>query len=141
MKILGIDFGAKRIGIARSTSQTVAMELTTLGSVKEVADLIERECPDQLVVGLPKSATGGFGASALIVKTQTDRLQQLLAQRQINLPIKFANEYLTSFEAEDQLRTQGVKLSELKNRIDQRAAKIILEQWLNEHKIQKNLAV
>lgn len=133
--ILAFDFGARRIGVASGDTLTrTARELTTLdtatGAPWTAIDSLVREYhPAQLVVGLPLNMDG-------TPTTQTEasrRFARDLRQR-YQTAVALVDERLSSKEAEAQLRE--ARASGMKRRrtthadIDRVAARILLEQWL-----------
>jgi putative holliday junction resolvase len=131
---LGLDIGNKRIGVAGCDKLgLLATRLTTVKRSSFTNDLAifqnlvqEREATI-LVVGLPYAMDGTLGKQAL----QTQKYAQKLAQS-LNLPLEYVDERFTSLEAEDQLKNQKRFNSRDKGMIDQVAAQIILQTWLDD---------
>lgn len=131
---LGLDLGTKRIGVAGCDGLgMMATGLTTIDRTSFVADIAElqrwvkeREV-EILVVGLPYRLDGTFGNQAEKIQKLAERIGQAL-----QLPVEYVNESLTSYEAEEMMKGQGVRVSENKGMVDRKAAAIILQQWLNE---------
>ncbi len=131
---LGLDLGTKRIGVAGCDGLgMMATGLTTINRTSFVADIAqlqawvkEREV-EILVVGLPYRLDGTFGNQAEKIQKLAQRISQAL-----QLPIEYVNESLTSYEAEEMMKSQGVRVSDNKGMVDRKAAAIILQQWLNE---------
>ncbi|MEL6602939.1 MAG: Holliday junction resolvase RuvX [Cyanobacteria bacterium J06614_10] len=130
---LGLDLGAKRIGVAGcDRTGLIATGLTTLRktSFESVADplraLVREREVDILVVGLPYTMDGQIGHQAKRTQKFAHRLSKALG-----LPVEFVDERLTSFQAEQMLLAE--RRSRLKNKelIDRKAAAIILQQWLD----------
>ena len=138
MRVLGIDVGERRVGLAVSdVTQTLARPLATL-SVKGVHDAvirvvgaIERLAADEdglaaIVVGVPARLDGSPSA-------QTPRVTafvEALAARTI-LPIVRIDERLTSREAESRLAVRERDWRRRKERLDAAAAAIILQDYLD----------
>jgi putative Holliday junction resolvase len=134
--VLAFDFGEKRIGVA--TGETLlnsAHPLTTLHAESNderfaaIGKLIAEWQPTQLVVGLPKHADGTPHAMTRLATKFAERLQ-----RRFNLPVAFADEYLSSSDAESRLREAGQKFGghnskSAKPLLDAVAAQIILQTW------------
>ncbi|KPQ35894.1 MAG: putative holliday junction resolvase [Phormidesmis priestleyi Ana] len=137
---LGLDLGAKRIGVAGcDRTGLIASGLTTLHcknckSFESVIDslrqLVAERDVDLLVVGLPYTLDGEVGKQAKKIQKQARKLSQAL-----NLPIEFVDERLTSFAAEQMMIENRQSLTKEKALIDRKAAAIILQQWLDERKI------
>ena len=136
---LGLDVGSKRIGVAGCDGTgLIATGLTTIErtsfdrDVAQLRELVEQREVQLLVVGLPYSLDGTLGPQARKVQNFTARLAAAL-----NLPVEYADERLTSFEAEEQLKAQRRSPSHHKGLIDRKAAAIILQQWLDERRAAK----
>jgi putative Holliday junction resolvase len=143
-RVLGIDLGAKRIGLAVADPGVgIARPLATVGrgaSVDDDAATIGRVCAEQgateLVVGLPVDASGGEGAMAEGARAWATALGERLG-----LPVTLRDERLSSFEAERRLgrmprgRSGGPPSRTQRNafraRIDREAASVILQDELD----------
>lgn len=132
MRVLGIDFGEVRIGIAISDpAGKLAVPLTTLSRVSDrdaiaqIQAIVTRENIEHLVLGEPRNMDGSVGDAAHRVRSFRRKLQD-----QIPLPCDLVDETLTSVEARERLRDAGVDPRRAKERIDQVAAQILLEQYL-----------
>ena len=131
--VLGLDVGRKRIGVAGCDGTgLIATGITTIHRRSYQQDIeqlqaliIEREI-DLLIIGLPYTMAGEIGMQAKQVQKFARRLENSLG-----LPIEFMDERLTSVEAENQLKAQKRFTSYNKGLIDQQAAQIILQQWLD----------
>jgi putative Holliday junction resolvase len=133
---LGLDIGKKRIGIAGcDRTGLIATGLMTLERSSFGQDLLQFQqlVTDRqvqvLVAGLPYSMDGSLGFQARQVQKVAHRLAATL-----NLPLEFVDERLTSFEAEQLLRAQNRSPSRHKALIDQQAAALILQQWLDQRR-------
>lgn len=133
---LGLDIGKKRIGIAGcDRTGLIATGLMTLERTSFAQDLLQLQqvVADRqaqvLVAGLPYSMNGSLGFQARQVQKLARRLGAAL-----NLPLDFVDERLTSFEAEQLLRSQNRSPSRHKALIDQQAAALILQQWLDQRR-------
>ncbi|HOF03970.1 MAG TPA: Holliday junction resolvase RuvX, partial [Atribacterota bacterium] len=105
MKILGIDLGEKRIGLALSDSLGITAQGLETIQIKEeqeiypgIMKIIEEKNVDKLVFGLPKNMNGTFGPQAQKVEKIAKQLGKLS-----NLPIDFEDERLTTARAEQVL--------------------------------------
>lgn len=132
---LGLDIGLKRVGVAGCDGLgLLATELTTIyrtsfkDDVEKFKMIVADRQAEILVVGLPYSMDGHIGFQAKQVMKYAKRLSKAL-----QLPIEYIDERLTSIEAEEQLKTNKKYSSRDKGLIDQRAAAIILQQWLDEN--------
>ena len=132
MKILAIDFGEKRVGLAiTDPDRKVAMPLTTLerqsdrAVVAQIAEVVDREGVDQLIVGEPINMDGSRGKSAERAVSFARKLA-----KQTGLPHEMINESLTSVAARERLVSAGVDLRRYPERIDAVAAQLLLEEFL-----------
>lgn len=132
MRIMGIDYGTKRIGVAVSDpSCTMAHPLDTVpvrpdGSHVEQLGKIARDYGvTRVVVGLPINMDGSVGESA---KKATEFSQAL--HHALNVPVELWDERLTTSEAHDLLIRLEVKGRKRRRIIDKIAAGIILQSYL-----------
>lgn len=137
---LGLDIGSKRIGVAGCDGTgLIATGLTTIertsfdNDVAQLRELIKQREVQVLVVGLPYDLDGTLGTQAKKVQKFTRRLEAAL-----QLPVEYADERLTSYEAEEFIKAERRNLSDNKGLIDRKAAAIILQQWLDERRSKKN---
>lgn len=135
-RVLGLDVGQRRIGVALSdASGVLASPLTTINAVPQTQALerIGRLCAEhgvvELVLGLPLTLRGEVGPQAEVVQKFAEALGATVA-----LPIHFFDERLTSAAAEQLLRDMGVKPEKRKLQIDQVAASIILQDFLDQRR-------
>ncbi|WP_030007276.1 Holliday junction resolvase RuvX [Picosynechococcus sp. NKBG042902] len=129
---LGLDIGRKRIGVAGcdglgllATALTTIQRTTLEADLAAIAHWIEQRHIQVLVVGLPYAMDGSLGKQA----KQTQKFARKLAEA-FGLPIEYVDERLTSVEAENQLKAEKQYDRQQKGLVDQRAAQIILQQWL-----------
>ena len=132
MRVLGIDFGEVRIGIAISDpAGKLAVPLTTLSRVSDldaiaqIQAIVTRENIERLVLGEPRNMDGSVGDAAHRIRSFRRKLEDQIPQ-----PCDLVDETLTSVEARERLRDAGVDPRRAKERIDQVAAQILLEQYL-----------
>ncbi len=131
---LGIDYGERRIGLAKSDpTGMIASALKTL-DVKSNADALsqlERELkeiePNGIVVGYPLSESGEIGKMCLAIDRFVDRLSTIYSG-----PIHKVDERYSSLEAESIIHAHGKRIGQDKKRIDRLAAVIILQRFLDE---------
>lgn len=130
---LGLDIGSKRIGVAGCDGTgLIASGITTIKRTSFIEDLAqlqgivqEREV-QVLVVGLPYSLDGNLGFQARKVQNYAKRVGAALG-----IPLDYVDERLTSVQAEEMLKAEGVSPSQNKGLIDRKAASLILQQWLD----------
>lgn len=123
---LAIDFGEKRIGVARADSEVkLAFPLIAIDvdgtELEKLKQLIEVEDVYELIVGYPRNQSGE-------PTKQTELVEEFVSKLDINVPIKFQDESVTSILAEDRLKSTGKSYS--KSDIDMMAASIILQDYL-----------
>jgi putative holliday junction resolvase len=136
MRLLGLDFGTKRIGLAVVDSEAgLARPLATLarrGGVRDV-EAVSRLCVEQeaeeIVVGLPYNMDGTEGRMARLAREFAAAIGARTRR-----PVHLWDERLSSFEAEAQLREAGARPARTKQKVDQVAAALILESYLEAHR-------
>ncbi len=135
---LGLDIGRKRIGVAGCDGLgLMATGLATIerrsfdDDVAQLQQFIQERQVQILVVGLPYTVNGDMGAQARQVQKYARRLE-----KSVQLPVEFVDERYTSVEAEDLIRAGYQSPSRNKALIDRKAAAIILQRWLDEHRSQ-----
>lgn len=131
-RILALDLGAKRIGVAVSdelqmTARGVSVitRETTEKLLAAVRKLIEDFDAAALVIGLPLNFDGTESAGATEARALADFFSENLT-----IPVFLQDERLTSREAEENLREQGYNQKEIKKLVDREAAAIILRDFL-----------
>lgn len=128
MRYLGIDYGAKRIGIALSDEGgKIAFPRETLSGdsekiVEKIAEICEKEKVGRIVVGLPISFEGRETAQTEETKNFAEKLKKA-----ISLPVESENEILTSRMVERDIKEGRIK----KEKIDAASAAIILQSYLD----------
>ncbi|MBK9715581.1 MAG: Holliday junction resolvase RuvX [Kouleothrix sp.] len=132
-RVLALDVGERRIGVALSDpTRVLASPFTTLRAqprarvLGEIAALVQRNEVAEVVVGLPLTLSGEIGPQALIVQAFAAELQQALA-----VPVHLLDERLTSVAAERMMIDLGLRPEQRKARIDEVAASIILQDFLD----------
>lgn len=133
MRILGIDYGSKRIGIAVSDpGRTMAHPIQTIevkpnGShLEEIMKIAESFEVDRVVVGLPYNMDGSLGLKGKEVMQWGKDLEH-----RTGLPVVFWDERLSTSEAHDMLRGFNMKGRKRRVVVDRIAASIILQAYLD----------
>ena len=134
MRVIGIDLGSKRIGIALSDSDlTVATPLDVVersGNVEKdhiaILKITDEWEVQKIIVGLPISLDGTLGPSAQSVMDEIKKLKNVT-----DIPIETHDERFTTVTAEQILLQQNVKRDKKKRVIDKVAAAIILQGWID----------
>jgi putative Holliday junction resolvase len=137
MRILGLDVGDKRIGVAISDPEEILATplaiITREDDKKAIADIIEfvdRHGVARIVVGLPYSLDGSIGRQANKVIEFSERLS-----KQITVSIETWDERLSTVAVERLLREAGSKKSEKRTKRDAAAAAFILQGYLDSLKV------
>jgi putative holliday junction resolvase len=133
-RVMGIDVGTVRVGVALSDpSGTLASPLETVRRSKDGTDLdrlaalvVEHEVTE-VVVGDPKHLSGASGASA----RDASAYSRALAGRLDEVPVHLLDERLSTVTASNHLRAGGLDSRRQRSVIDQAAAVVILQQFLD----------
>ena len=140
MRILAIDLGEKRIGLAISDALGItAQGLPTIQVKNEqeicpkIMETINERNVTQLVFGLPKNMNGTLGPQAKKVEECAQKLKQLSG-----LPVDFEDERLSTVRAEQVLLEADTSRAKRKKVIDKLAAVIILQSYLARKGMEKN---
>src|SRR5216117_940163 len=129
--ILAIDFGRARIGAAVSDElQLLAHPLETIAanerSIARVAEIVHKRNVDHVVVGIPRQLSGKIGAAATKTLRFAEKLRAILP-----CPVVAWDERLTTVAAQRALRDAGKKTRDTRDYIDQVAAQMILQSYLD----------
>jgi putative holliday junction resolvase len=129
-RLLAVDFGEKRIGLAISQG-SLALPLATLrrssdaAAAAAISEIVRGEGVIGLVVGEPRRLDGTAGEAVQRVHAFARRLEAATG-----LACTFVDEALTSRAAEERLRAAGVDPRRHPERVDQVAAQLLLEEAL-----------
>ena len=133
MRLLGLDIGEARVGVAVSDpGRTIASPLAVLDarmlarSVAPLRDLVEGYEAVGLVVGLPLGMSGSEGPQAAHVRDVAARYG-----RELHLPVTFADERLSSKSASRAMSGGGMSTKRQRGRLDMVAAALILQTYLD----------
>ena len=133
MRILAIDYGTKRMGIAISDElKLIAQPLEFIPAapfadfLARLKELLHEKEVDLVVVGMPRNLDGSYGQAALTVQDFTTVLKGALA-----VPIQTWDERLTSAQANRFLLQGGARRKERRKKVDQTAAAILLQSYLD----------
>lgn len=135
MRLLGVDFGFKRIGLAIAETEpeiiTARPSIEASGTLKidavRLAAIAKQEEADSVVLGLPVEESGEEGKMARICRTLAGHISDA------GCDVQLVDETLTSVEAERNLRTysqQEMKGSQIRKLKDGEAARLILERYI-----------
>jgi putative Holliday junction resolvase len=139
MRVVGIDLGERRIGVAVSdgTGTLASPRCTIERSGDPGADraalvaVVQEVGARRVVVGLPLSLSGRRGPAARAAQADADELAELLAPQ--GVPVETFDERLTTVSAARSLRDAGRSGRAQRSRIDQSAAAVLLQAWLDTH--------
>jgi len=132
-RILGIDYGSRRVGIALSDPlQMLARGLPTLandsGLLDRVRTIVAQEGAVRVVVGMPYAPDGGLGAKA----REVDRFVRDL-RRMLEVPVDTWDESYSSRDARTAFQKAGMRRKKRreKGRVDRMAASLMLQEYLD----------
>ena len=132
-RIIGLDVGSKRIGIALSDPLLItAQPLKTINrepeekSLQEISAICAENNVKTVIVGLPKNMNGSIGEQAIDCQQYADKVKN-----HTGLEVIFEDERLTSYQAEKVLALQNKKYTRNKGLVDVTSAVIILQQYLD----------
>jgi putative Holliday junction resolvase len=133
MRILALDHGTKRIGVAVSDeTKTIAQPLESIPAepfadfLERLKQLIREKEVDLILIGLPRNMDGSYGPAAQKVEAFVAVLRSA-----ITVPIKSWDERLTSAQASRILIQGGVRRDKRKEKVDKMAAAILLQSYLD----------
>jgi putative holliday junction resolvase len=133
MRIMALDVGDKKIGVAISDSLLLTaqsrptLRRTSLAAdLKVLKDLVEENEVNEIVVGQPLHMNGAISPQSQKVARFAETIRDAL-----KLPIIFWDERLTSFAAEQHLEELGLNWRKRREHIDKIAAMIILQNYLD----------
>ncbi len=133
MRILAIDHGSRRIGIAISDElKMIAQPLEYIpaepfaGFVDRLQQLLDEKEVELVLVGMPRNMDGSYGPAAQKVEQFLEALRG-----QISVPIKTWDERLTSAQANRILIQGNVRRDKRKEKVDKMAAAILLQSYLD----------
>jgi len=134
---LGVDVGTVRIGVASSDPdgimatplETVKRERTGR-HLRRLVALVQENGVVEVIVGLPRTLADRSGSSARDAVEMADKLAELIAP----VPVRLADERLTTVSAQRALRDAGVRAKNQRAMVDQVAAVGILQTWLDQRR-------
>jgi putative Holliday junction resolvase len=133
MRILALDHGSKRIGVAMSDeTRTIAQPLEFIPAgpfadfLARLRQLIREKEIGLILVGLPRNMDGSYGPAAEKVQTFVAALRDAVV-----VPVETLDERLTSAQANRVLIQGGVRRAKRKEKVDKMAAAILLQSYLD----------
>jgi putative Holliday junction resolvase len=135
-RVVGIDLGSRRIGVAVSdglglTAQPHAT-IARHGGVRDldaIAAVVAAHAASRVVVGLPLDPEGQEGAAARSARAFVDRLRAALS-----VPVEMIDESFSTVEAEAVLLEADLSRARRRQVVDRLAAAVILQRWLDHQK-------
>ncbi len=134
MRILGIDYGKKRVGLALSdplmiTAQPHSVLVNDKTLLEKIADIIRRSDVSKVVMGLPVSLDGSIGISAEKVKDFGAKLCALTG-----MPVEYMDERMTTAQVDKQMIDDGVRRDRRRSVVDKIAAAVMLQSYMDRKK-------
>ncbi|MBR1763181.1 MAG: Holliday junction resolvase RuvX [Eubacterium sp.] len=136
MKIMSIDYGDKRTGIAfcdineiLASPYTVITEGYQPKLVKKLSDIIAKEKPEKIVIGLPRNMDGSYGYRCDECRSLGDELSKIC-----DIPIDYQDERLTTVMAHNALSENNVRGKKRKESVDAVSAVMILQSYIDSNK-------
>lgn len=133
MKILALDYGTKRVGIAISDETRILarplpfFKATPFAQfLTDLKALIAEQEVGLILVGIPRNMDGSYGASAQNAEEFYLRLKEALT-----VPVRKIDERLSTVQASRQLRESGLKAHQQKTLIDSQSATVLLQSFLD----------
>jgi len=133
MRILALDHGTKRIGVAVSDPMKMIAQPLEFISPEPFVDFLERlktliaeKEVELILIGMPRNMDGTYGPAAAKVQEFVAALKEA-----VSVPIKVWDERLTSAQANRFLISAQVRRSKRKEKVDQTAAAILLQSYLD----------
>lgn len=135
-RVLGLDLGDARVGVAISDpARRIAVPHGTIhvgqppGELKAVATLVGELDVSVVVVGHPRSLSGASGPRALQAEAFAEALRAI-----VDVPVDLQDERFSTVQAERALREAGVAGRRRRDLVDESAATVILDAWLDAHR-------
>ena len=133
MRILAIDPGTKRVGVAVSDpTETIAQALTTVPAEPldtlpaRLAEIARTQDASRVIVGLPRRLDGSYGPEAAAARSLAAALRKAA-----HLPVELVDERLTSVMAERAMVAGGMKREKRRQAADRVAATLLLQSHLD----------
>jgi len=133
MRILSLDHGTRRIGVALSDElKLIASPLEFIPAepfaefLKRLKQIISEKEIELIIIGMPRNMDGSYGPAATKVREFIGALQEA-----ITIPIKTLDERLTTVQAQRFLIQGNVRRNQRKEKVDKTAAAILLQSYLD----------
>ena len=142
MRIMGVDFGSRTVGVAISDSLLLTAQGVEIIRRKEenklrqtlarIEELIVENEVDEIVLGLPKNMNDTEGVRVELTKEFKEQLE-----RRTGLPVYFWDERLTTVAADKAMMEAGIRRENRKDYVDMIAATLILQGYLDRRNNEK----
>ncbi len=136
MKIMSVDYGDKRTGIAFcDIKEIIASPYTVINEsyqpklVEKLVSIINDEKPEKIVIGLPRNMDGSYGYRCEECKSLGSELE-----KKVNIPIAYQDERLTTVMAHNALSDNNVRGKKRKETVDAVSAVMILQSYIDSKK-------
>ena len=141
MKLLSLDVGDRRVGVAVSDDTgLIASPLTVIRRTSKVEDfgkiarLVQDRKVEGLVVGHPLNRDGSAGPQARRVERYAAALAKFLLSQGHDLPVHLWDERMSTQRAQEAMIAAGRRAKDRRAQIDAAAAAVILQDFLDEHR-------
>jgi putative Holliday junction resolvase len=138
MRLLALDVGERRIGVARSdllgltaTPLTVIVRSSKVSDFRRIADLLREQQAKGLLVGHPLNADGSAGPQARRIERYATALQKALREEGLEVTLVLWDEYGSTLRAQEAMIAAGRKARNRRGRVDAVAAAVILQDYLD----------
>ncbi len=133
---MALDIGDARIGVASSDPHGIlATPVETVhrgpGDLDRIVTLVADLDAFEIVVGLPRSLSGGEGPAAIRIRETAELVRQKVQEMNSGMAVRLVDERFTTVTAERMLRERGKKGSKRRAVVDQAAAVVILQHALD----------
>lgn len=139
MRILGLDYGTKTVGVAISDDLLItarALEIIRRDeaskirpTLRRIEEIISEYSVTKIILGLPLNMDMSMSEMSSCALSFKEKIE-----KRTGLPVIMWDERLSSIEAEEVMRLNGIAAKDFKKYVDMVAAKIILESYLREEK-------
>ena len=137
MRLLGLDYGSKTVGVAVSDPLGIGASAVEIirrekeghlrRTLKRIEELVRQYEAEAIVLGYPLNMNGTAGDRA----EKTLEFKEKLEAR-LPIPVFLCDERLTTVEAEEIMALNGIRQADYKEHVDMIAAQVILEDWMND---------
>lgn len=146
MRIMGLDFGSKTVGVAISDELLLTAQGVEIIRRKEenklrqtcarIEELIKEYNVEEIVLGLPKNMNATEGVRAELTREFQDKLE-----RRTGLPVHLWDERLTTVAADKIMMEAGIRREHRREHVDRIAAALILQGFLDRRGMEKNASL